>query len=120
MLCCGAHVPPVPEGQHWLVEHDAQAAPPWPQDEPVIEPDASQVPVMPPLQHPLGHVLESHEQVPTVLSHRLLEHVAHAAPPVPHCEADCDAWGTHVVPLQQPPEHEVASHTHAPVVLLHS
>ncbi len=120
LLCWTAQLPPLPLEQHWAVEHAAQAAPPWPHDEPVIELDPSQVPVMPPLQQPVGHVLESHEQVPLVLSHRLFEHVPHELPPVPHCEGDCDAYATHVVPLQQPPEHEVASQTHWPVVLLHS
>jgi hypothetical protein len=41
----------------------------------------------------------------------------HAAPPVPHCEVDCEEYRTHVLPLQQPAGHEFASHTHWPFAL---
>ncbi len=78
---------------------------------------------MPPLQQPVGQVLASHVQRPVAVSHRLLAHGAHAAPPAPHCEEDSDPYGTHVLPLQQPVGHEVASQTHWPAlapVLLHS
>ncbi len=74
---------------------------------------------MPPLQQPLGQVVESHEQVPLVVSHRPFVHDEHAAPPVPHIEADCEVYATHVEPLQQPFGHEVALQTHWPVVVLH-
>jgi hypothetical protein len=51
---------------------------------------SSHVPAGPPLQHPLGHVLESHVQVPAVVpvlvSHTPLAQGPHAAPPVPHSE----------------------------------
>jgi hypothetical protein len=47
-------------------------------------------------------------------------HAAHAAPPLPHCELDCEPVGTHTLPAQQPPEHDVASQTHCPVAMLHS
>ncbi len=76
--------------------------------------------MVPPEQQPPGHVVLSHEQVPLVVSHRPFEQAAHVAPPVPHCAAVSEAYGTHVVPLQQPPGHEVESHTHVPVVVLHS
>ena len=80
---------------------------------------ASQAPVAPPLQHPCGHVVESHAQAPLVVSQRPFAHVAHAAPAAPHWPADCDAYGTHTPPApQQPPGHELASHAHAPVVVL--
>jgi hypothetical protein len=47
-------------------------------------------------------------------------HVAHAAPPVPHWEVDCDPCCTHVSPLQQPVAQEVALHTHVPVAVSHA
>jgi hypothetical protein len=59
-------------------------APPAPHEEIDIDAYASHVPLTPPLQQPFGQVLESHEQVPLVVSQRLFEHVAQAAPPVPH------------------------------------
>jgi hypothetical protein len=81
---------------------------------------ASHVPLVPPLQQPLGHVLASHAHTPVVRSHRLFAQEAHAAPPLPHCEPDCEVNVTHALPLQHPFAHDVASHTHAPVVVLHS
>lgn len=75
---------------------------------------------MPPLQQPFGHVFESHEQRPSVVSQRPLLHAAQAAPPAPQRAADCEDVGTHVAPLQQPSAHEVASQTHSPEVLSHS
>jgi hypothetical protein len=81
---------------------------------------ASQVPVVPPLQQPPEHVLASHEQTPTVASHRPFAQAPHDAPPLPHCNEVCEAYGTHWLPLQQPLEHDVASQTHWPVVLSHS
>jgi hypothetical protein len=100
--------------------HPAQAAPPAPQEEIPCPEYASHEPVTPPLQQPSGHVLPSQEHVPFVLSHKLLPHAAHPAPPVPHSEPDCDAYVTHVAPLQQPAEQEEELHTHAPVVVLHA
>ena len=97
-----------------------QLAPPAPQEEAVIAPYASQVPLVPPLQQPLEHVLESHEQVPLVRSQRLFVQLAHAAPPVPQLDAVSDAYGLHVEPLQQPAEHDVESQTHVPFVVLHA
>jgi len=49
------------------------------------------VPLAPPLQQPLGHVVVSHEQLPFVVSHRPLAQLAHAAPAVPHWAADSEA-----------------------------
>ncbi len=77
------------------------------------------MPVAPPLQQPLGHVVASHEQVPLVVSHRPLPHEVQAAPPAPHCDVDSEEYATHVAPLQQPLGQELALHTHAPVVVLH-
>jgi hypothetical protein len=55
-------------------------------------------------------------QVHVPLEHALPElHALHAAPPVPHCELDSLAYGTHVLPLQQPLGHELALHTHWPL-----
>jgi hypothetical protein len=65
-----AHVPP-------LVPHD-------PVD---CEPSASQVPGVPPTQHPVAQVLASQEQVPLVVSQSPLEQVPQLAPPVPHWDA---------------------------------
>ncbi len=47
-------------------------------------------------------------------------HETHAAPPVPHCEVDCEPCCTHVIPAQQPLAHEVALHTQAPVAVSHA
>ena len=81
---------------------------------------ASQVPVVPPLQQPLGQLLASHAQRPSVVSHTPFEHALHAAPPAPHSDDDCPVYRTHLLPLQQPPGQETESHTHCPVVALHS
>jgi hypothetical protein len=75
---------------------------------------------VPPLQQPFGHVVASQEQAPVVVSHTAFGQLAQAAPPVPHCEADCDACATHTFPLQQPPGHEDALQTHCPVLVLHA
>jgi hypothetical protein len=53
----------------------------------------------------------------------LVVHALHAAPAVPHVDADSDAQGTHVPvgpPLQQPLGHELASHTQPCADWLHS
>jgi hypothetical protein len=49
------------------------------------------VPLAPPWQQPLGHVVASQEQLPFVVSHTPLAHVAQAAPAVPHWAADSEA-----------------------------
>ena len=67
------------------------AAPLVPHDDAVSEEYTSQVPVVPPLQQPPGHVFASHEQVPFVVSHRPAAQLVHAAPPLPHCEVDSEA-----------------------------
>jgi hypothetical protein len=75
---------------------------------------------MVPVQQPLGHVLESHAQVPFVLSHRPLPHALQSVPEAPHCELDSFAYAMQApltVAVQQPPEHDAESHTHWPVVL---
>ena len=72
----------------WPIAQPAQAAPPVPHEEADSDEYASQGPVVPPLQHPFGHVFASQVQVPVVVSHRPLAQLAHAAPPAPHCEAD--------------------------------
>jgi hypothetical protein len=72
------------------------------------------------LQQPAGHVTASHEQTPVVMSQRPFAQEPHAAPPLPHCEDDCDEYCTHVLPLQQPFAHDVALQTHCPVPRLHS
>ena len=104
----------------WVAAQGAHVAPDAPQEPLDSDPYASHVPLAPPLQQPLGHVLESHAHTPVVRSHRLFAQEPHAAPPFPHCEPDCDAYVTHTLPLQHPFAQDVASHTHAPVVLLHS
>jgi hypothetical protein len=78
------------------------------------------VPLVPPLQQPLGQLFASQAHTPVVRSHRPFAQEPHAAPPLPHCEPDCDPYGTQTLPLQQPFAHELASHTHVPVVVLHS
>lgn len=104
----------------WFAAHAAQAAPAAPQEALDSDPYASHVPLVPPLQQPAAHVLASHEHMPAATSHRPLAQETHAAPPLPHWEPDCDAYGTQTLPLQHPFAHDVASQVHAPVVLLHS
>ncbi len=108
----------VPLALHaWPVAHAAQLAPAVPHEELDSDAYGSQVPVLPPLQHPLGHVAASHLQEPFVVSQRLFAQAVQAAPPVPHSELDSDAYGVHVLPLQQPLGHEAASQTHVPLAL---
>jgi hypothetical protein len=64
------------------------------------------------VQQPLGQVVASQAHAPLVVSHSPLAHAPHAAPPVPHCELVCEAYGTHAFPLQQPLAQDVASQTH--------
>jgi hypothetical protein len=64
--------------------------------------------------------MASHVHLPVVVSQTLLGHAAHATPPVPQADADCDEYATQVLPLQQPLGHDLASQTQAPVVVLHS
>jgi hypothetical protein len=54
------------------------------------------------------------------LSQRPFAHVEQAAPPAPHCDADSEAYTTHVLLLQQPFGHDVASHAQAAAPLVHS
>lgn len=49
------------------------------------------MPLAPPRQQPLGHVVVSQEQLPFVVSHRPLVQLAQAAPAVPHWAADSEA-----------------------------
>jgi hypothetical protein len=67
-----------------------QAAPAVPHEDVDSDPNGSHVPVEPPLQQPLGHVVASHAQVPLPVSHTPFAQTLHAAPLAPHCEADCD------------------------------
>jgi hypothetical protein len=112
--------PPVALSHSWPDRHAPQVAPPAPHEAFDSDAYALHVPLAPPLQHPLGQVMASHEQTPTVVSQRPFAQDPHAAPPLPHCKEDSDAYGTHALPLQQPFAHEVASQTHSPVALLHS
>jgi hypothetical protein len=104
----------------WPLAQAAHVAPLVPQDGFDSEAYASHVPVVPPLQQPLGQVLASHEQTPVVVSHRPFAQDAQAAPFFPQRDDDSEENGTQVSPLQQPLAHEVASQTHCPVVSLHS
>jgi hypothetical protein len=45
---------------------------------------------VPPLQQPLGQVMESQAQLPEVVSQRPLGQDAQAAPPFPHVEGDSE------------------------------
>jgi len=74
----------------WPDAQAPQVAPPVPQEAVVSEAYASHVPVVPPLQQPVGQVLALHWQRPLVVSQRPFPHAAHVAPPWPHCEADSE------------------------------
>jgi hypothetical protein len=74
----------------WPAGHAAQVAPVVPHDPFDSEAYASHVPPVPPTQQPFGQVLASHEQMPLVVSQRPLGQAAHAAPPLPHCDADSE------------------------------
>jgi len=111
----------LPLGVHsWPVAHGPQVAPPVPHEPFDSEANASQVPLVPPTQQPFGQVFGSHEQRPSVVSHRPFAHAAQAAPPAPHSEADCEEARMQVAPLQQPKGHEVASQAQRPVRASHS
>jgi len=73
------------------VPHAEQFAPPVPQEPLDSDAHASHVPVGPPLQHPLGHELASHTQLPVALHSWPAGHALHAAPPVPHEVLDSEA-----------------------------
>ncbi len=95
----------------WPVAHAAQVAPPVPHDALDSEPYGSQVPVLPPLQQPLGHDVASHTQTPprqrfpegqagplphvqVPLAHVSVvvgSHAAHVPPLAPHDDVDSDA-----------------------------
>jgi hypothetical protein len=100
--------------------HAPQAAPPLPHAALDCEAYALHDPAEPPLQQPAAHVLASQTHAPCVVSHSPPAHAAQAAPPAPHTDAVCEAYGTHALPLQHPCGHDVASQTHWPVAVLHS
>jgi hypothetical protein len=75
------------------------------------------VPVVPPLQQPLGQVLASHVQTPAALHPCPLGQAAHVPPALPHSDDDSYPNGMHTPLLQQPLGHEAASQTHAPEAL---
>jgi hypothetical protein len=78
---------------------------------------ASHVPVAPPTQQPLAHVVESHAHVPFVVSQRPFAQPAQVAPPVPHDVGVCALQSSHVPvdpPLQQPWGQELELHTQLP------
>ncbi len=66
------------------------------------------MPVVPPTQQPLGHVLLSHAQVPSVVSQSPLAQAAHVAPPLPQAVADVPTW--HLPAAVQHPLHVAALH----------
>ena len=102
-------------------EHVAQVAAPVPQDAFVWLVYASHVPLVPPLQQPVGHVLASQEQVPLVVSQTPFEHIEHVAPPLPHPALVCDEYDTHLLlASQQPPGHDTVLQMQCPVILSHS
>jgi hypothetical protein len=62
------------------------------------------------LQQP-AHDVPPHEHMP--FEHVSAEpHGRQAAPPVPHSDPVCDAYGTQVLPAQQPFAQELPLHTH--------
>jgi hypothetical protein len=79
---------PVAVLQACPVAHAPQVPPAVPHEALDSEAYASQVPVGPPLQQPLGHVLASQVQRPSVVSHTPFVHALQAAPPVPHSDGD--------------------------------
>lgn len=84
------------------VTQAAHATPPVPHELVDSLAYASHVPLVPPLQHPLGHVSALHEHRPLVVSQRLFAQGAHAMPREPQSAADCEDGWTHVLPLQHP------------------
>jgi hypothetical protein len=114
-VCPAGQATPPPHSHAPLVhesapEHAAHEAPLFPHELTDCEAYASHVPSV--LQQPLGHVVASHEQVPFVVSQRLLVQGAHAAPAVPHDVGDWDAQASHVPLLQQPWGQDTLLHTH--------
>lgn len=100
----------------WFAPQAAQVAPPVPQDEPDCAAYASQVPVGPPAQQPVGQEDALQTHIPVVASQVWpVPHGLQAAPPTPHAVGP---GVTHCpLALQQPVGHEVASQTHFPCEL---
>jgi len=97
--------------------HAAQVAALVPQDVTDCKEYPSHVPVDPPTQQPLAHVVESHAHVPFVVSHSPFVQPAQVAPPVPHEVGVCALQSVHVPvnpPLQQPCPQELALQTQLP------
>jgi len=81
---------PVLLSHSWSDGHTMQLAPALPHEPSDSAAYASHVPLVPPLQQPFGHVVESHEHIPELVSHSPFAQDAHAAPPAPHWDADSD------------------------------
>ncbi len=80
-----------------------QVAPALPQELLVCDPQSTQVPFAPPLQHPFGHELASHTHCPEVLSHsRWVPHASHEAPLDPQEALLSLASVSQVEPVQHP------------------
>ena len=85
-----------------FVPHGAHVAPAVPQVVPSLA-QGTHVPVVPPLQQPLGHDVASHTHWPLLLSHsRPVPHPPQVAPLEPHELLLSLERPSHVVPLQQP------------------
>lgn len=75
--------------------HAPHCWPAWPHEAVDSLAYTSQVPAVPPLQQPFGHVLLSHSQTPVVVSQRLLPHGPQAPPPFPHWDGVWEGYVTH-------------------------
>jgi len=106
---------------HWPVvllhscpdAHGPQLLPPAPQEPLDSEAYASHVPVVPPLQQPLGHEVASQTHWPLPLHSWPKAHALHATPDAPHDELDSLETGSHAPALQQPAQ-DAPPHVHAP------
>ncbi len=106
------HVPAV--RSQTPVEHAAQEAPAVPHEE--VDSDAHAWHAPAEVQHPFGHDVASHTQLPAELHSWPVGHALHVVPPAPQEVVDSPENGSHVSPAVQQPAQAVPPHVHAPPV----
>lgn len=68
----------------------------------------------PAVQHPLGHDVASHTQLPAVLQSCPAAHALHVVPPAPHDADDSPEIDSHVLEVLQQPAQAAPPHEQAP------
>ncbi len=98
--------------QPWPVAQGEQLAPAVPQEEANSEAHGWHAPAE--VQHPFGHDVASHTQLPAELHSWPVGHALHVVPPAPHEVADSPENGSQVLPAVQQPAQAEPPHVHAP------